>query len=155
MFVCLISLEPINRFLNRFFPLKTDFHMGDCKNMLVLVKIAILQSLSFLCLLYGCVSTQILNLRAKINFANMLKLSGNQVIYQIFRQSLTYLQNWFLLSNLISECLHTLLISTKFFIKFLLLDKKWQWLQYCNFHQCQHIFAVARWNHPYAVGNRV
>ena len=46
-------------------------------------------------------------------------------------------------------CLHTLLISTKMFIKFLLLDKKWQRLQYCNFHQCQHIFAVARCNHPY------
>ena len=44
------------------------------------------------------------------------------------------MQNWFWLSNLISECLHTLLISTTIFIKFLLLDKKWQWLQYCNIH---------------------
>ena len=37
----------------------------------------------------------------------------------------------------------------KNFIKFLFQDKKWQRLQYCNFHQYQHIFAVARWNHPY------
>ena len=79
-------------------------------------------------------------------------MSGNLVNYLIFRQFLTFLQNWFWLSNLISECLHTLLISTKIFIKFLLLDKKWQRLQYCNFHQCQHIFAVARWNHPYVGG---
>ena len=58
------------------------------------------------------------------------------------------MQNRFFISNLISECLHTLKISTIIFINFILLDKKWQRLQYCNFHQCQHIFAVARWNHP-------
>ena len=62
------------------------------------------------------------------------------------------MQNWFLLSKLIYECLHILLISTKIFIKFLLLGKKWHRLQYCNFNQCQHIFAVARWNHPYVGG---
>ena len=57
------------------------------------------------------------------------------------------MQNWFLLSNLISECLHTQIRCTNIFIQFLFEDKKWQWLQYCNFHQYQHIF---RWNHPYA-----
>ena len=61
------------------------------------------------------------------------------------------MENCFLLSNLISECLHTQIISTKIFIKFLLLDKKSQGLQYCNFHQYQHIFAVAGWNHPYTI----
>ena len=78
-----------------------------------------------------------------------LKLSRNLINYLIFGQFLTYLQNWFLLSNLISECLHTQIRCTKFFNKFLFQDKKWQRLQYCNFHQFQHIFAVARWNHPY------
>ena len=78
-----------------------------------------------------------------------LKLSKNQVIYEISGQFLTYLRNWFLLSNLISECLHTQIRCTKIFIKFLFQDKKWMRLQYCNFHQYQHIFAVARWNHPY------
>ena len=34
-----------------------------------------------------------------------------------------YVKNWFCLSNLISKCLHTLLISTKIFIKLLLLGK--------------------------------
>ena len=71
-----------------------------------------------------------------------LRMSGNLVNYLIFRQFLTFLQNWFWLSNLISECLHTLLISIKIFIKFLLLNKKWQRLQYCNFHQCQNIFLL-------------
>ena len=73
------------------------------KNMLVLVKIAILQYLlsffypviktlwNFLCLLRGCVSTQISNLRAKINFAKMLnivrksgKLPDFRIIFNIF-----------------------------------------------------------------------
>ena len=33
--------------------------------------------------------------------------------------------------------------------EFNLQGKNWQRLQNCNFHQCQHIFAVAGWNHPY------
>ena len=32
--------------------------------------------------------------------------------------------------------------------KFDLKVTKWQQLQACNFHQCQQIVAVARWNHP-------
>ena len=81
-------------------------------------------------------------------------MSRNLVNYLILGQFLTYLQNWFLLSNLISECLHTLIRCTKIFIKFLFQDKKWTRLQYCNFLQYQHIFAVARWNHPYARTNQ-
>ena len=30
------------------------------------------------------------------------------------------------------------------------MDRKLQGLQYCNFLQYQHIFAVAGWNHQYA-----
>ena len=76
-------------------------------------------------------------------------MSENQVIYEISRQSLTYLQNWFFLSNLEFKCLHAQIRCTRIFIKILFQDKKWQRLQYCNFHQYQHIFAVAGWNHPY------
>ena len=32
--------------------------------------------------------------------------------------------------------------------KIFLQGKNWQRLKNCNFHQRQHIFAVARWNHP-------
>ena len=78
-------------------------------------------------------------------------MSWNQVIYEISGQYFTYLRNWFLLLNLISECLHNQIRCTRIFIKFLFQDKKWQRLQYCNFHQYQHIFAVAKWNHPYAI----
>ena len=51
-------------------------------------KIAILKSLilypvmKFLCLLFGCVKTQIWNLKTKVDFANMLKLSENQFLLQ-------------------------------------------------------------------------
>ena len=38
---------------------------------------------------------------------------------------------------------------TRIFIKFVFQDKKLQGLQYWNFHQYQHILAVAGWNHPY------
>ena len=72
-------------------------------------------------------------------------MSKNLVNYLILGQFLTYLQNCCLLS----ECLHTQIINKKIVIKFLLLDKKWQGLQYHNFHQYQHIFAVVGWNHPY------
>ena len=78
-------------------------------------------------------------------------MSKNEVIYEISGQFLTYFQNWFLLSNLEFECLHAQIRCTRIFIKILFRDKKWQWLQYFNSHQCQHIFAVARWNHPYAL----
>ena len=71
----------------------------------------------------------------------------NQIIYEIFGHFLTYLQNCFLFSNLISECLHTQIISTKSFYYRIKNDS--DCMQYCNFHQCLPIFAVARWNHPY------
>ena len=59
------------------------------------------------------------------------------------------MQNWFLLWILKFGCLLTRIRCTRILIKFLFQDKKWQRLQYCNFYQYQHIFAVARWNHPY------
>ena len=37
--------------------------------------------------------------------------------------------------------------------EFNLQGKNWQRLQNCNFHQCQHIFAVAGWNHLMLIGN--
>ena len=59
--------------------------------------------------------------------------------YLIFGQFLTYLQNRFLLSNLEFECLYAQIENTRIFIKFLFQDKKWQQLQYCNFHQYQQM----------------
>ena len=124
----------------------------NCNIVIPVIFYPVIKTLrKFLCLLKRCVSTQIWNLRAKINFANMLKIVQKSCNYLIFGQFLAYLQNCFLLSNLISESLHPQMISTTIFIKLLLLDKKWQGLQYCNFHQYQHIFAVARWNHPYDI----
>ena len=87
------------------------------------------------------------NLRAKINFANMLKIVQKSrnlqdfwTIFNIFAK---------LIFALKSECLYTQIKCTKIFIKFLFQDEKWTRLQYCNFQQYQHIFAVAGWNHPY------
>ena len=97
-------------------------HAATC-DPVALVYLVIKTVWKFLCLLKGFLSTQTSNLRAKIIFANMLKN------YLICRKFLTYLQNWFWLSNLISECLHTLLISTKFLLE----DKNWQRLQYHRF----------------------
>ena len=79
-------------------------------------------------------------LRAKINFVNMLKIV----------QKSRKLPDFWTIFN-ISECLHTQIKSTTIFIKISLLDNKWQGLQYCNFHQYQHIFTVAGWNHPYII----
>ena len=45
-------------------------------------------------------------------------MSKNQVIYEILGQFLTYLQNWFLLSNLEFECLHAQIGCRRIFIKF-------------------------------------
>ena len=106
-------------------------------------------------IIWGCKHSDIKFDSRKQFCKYVTKLAKNQVIYEISGQFLTYLQNWFLLSNLISECLNTLIISTKNFIKFLLLEKRWQGLQYCNFHQYHHIFAVAGWNHPYIVASEV
>ena len=66
-----------------------------------------------------------------------------------------HMQNWNLLSNLEFECFHAQIRWTRNFIRFLFADKKWQRLQYFNFHQYQHIFAVARWNHLYGKGRQV
>ena len=77
----------------------------------------------------------------------MLKIVQKSRKLPVFGKILTYLQNWFLLSNLISQCLHTQIISTIIFIKFLLLDKKWQGLQYCHFHPYQHkILYGPKWS---------
>ena len=43
----------------------------------------VIKSLSYLCILFGCSSTQICNLRAKINFANKLKN-----VFKILRRAL-------------------------------------------------------------------
>ena len=50
-------------------------------------------------------------------------MSKNQVIYEISGQFLTYLQNWFLLSNLEFECFHPRVRCTRIFLKFLFQDK--------------------------------
>ena len=62
--------------------------------------------------------------------------------YLIFGQFLTYLQNWFLLSNWISECLHTQIRCTRIFITFLFRDKNWQRLQYWNFQYCRWLGKI-------------
>ena len=48
-----------------------------------------------------------------------------------------------------SECLQNQAICTTNFGQFFLQGKNWQWLQNRNVHLCQHIFAVARLNHPF------
>ena len=57
----------------------------------------------FLCILFGCCSTQILNFNANNNFANMLKIVRKLDQTLIFEQFLT-LQNCFLYQNSKSEC---------------------------------------------------
>ena len=53
----------------------------NCKIAIPVIFYPVIKYLcKLLCLLFGCVSTQILNLRAENNFANMLKIvkkSGN------------------------------------------------------------------------------
>ena len=101
--------------------------------------------------LFGCVRTQILNLRAKIFFANMLKIVGKSQkngSNLIFGKFLTYL-----LSNLISRSLHTQIMCTKIFIKILLQDKKLQWWQNCNFAiSCKFLSRLGKSTHIYVYG---
>ena len=52
-----------------------------------------------------------------------------------------------ILLKLSFKCLQILVMNN--FRKFLT-GKKWQCLQYSNFHQYQHIYTVVSWNHPYA-----
>ena len=61
-----------------------------------------------------------------------------------------YWKKFCLRSNSKSEWLQSQIMNTKFFRKFVSQGKRWQRLQNRNFHQLQQIFAVARWNHPYA-----
>ena len=92
----------------------------NCNIAIPVIFYPVIKSLwKLLCLLFGCVSTQILNLRAENNFANMLKIVQKSGNLRDFWTFLTYLQNWFMLSKLISECLHIRIRCTKIFIKFL------------------------------------
>ena len=108
-----------------------------------------------MCILFRCCNTQILNLRAQINFANILKIIRKSRLAPIFGQFLKYLQNWFLLSNLISECCNTQIICTTIFIKFLLQDKKWERLQNQQKDILQKKKVVAGKNLPYVAWGNV
>ena len=68
------------------------------------------------------------------------------IIYHI-----TYLQNWFLLSNLKSEFCNTQMICTKIFKKFILQDKKWDQLQNQQKYILQQENVVAGKNLPYDI----
>ena len=68
---------------------------------------------------------------------------------RIFGRFLNFLKNWFLLSNLKSECCNSQIICTKIFIKFLLQDKKWERLQNRQKYILQQKNVVAGKNMPY------
>ena len=103
--------------------------------------------LKFLCILYGFVSTHILNLGTN-NFSKIEKIFWKTGFNPIFRNCYLVLKKK-LRPNQKPECLQTLMICTKKFKKFFGQGKNWQRLQNHNFHQLQQIFVVAGWNHPY------
>ena len=127
----------------------------NCYIAIAVIFYSVIKTLwKLLCLLFGFCHTQILNLRAKFNFANMLEIiqkSGKLRVWPDFRPILTYFQNRFLTLNLISECGNTQIICTKIFIKFLWQDSKWQRLQNQQKHILQQKNVVAGKNLPYVL----